>query len=289
MTFYMRNLGILLKSTFIVLAFLISLFIVFRVVLFLLPYEIAIKVEDKVYFQLLGTDYRIRSYHTQEYIREEDMKTDNNQVRSWISRCVCDTKQLMNCEFECKFESSVLSAVENLSPVYYRMCMLNDRLWKNRFGLELSLSDTYRIAHHGTFFIIIIGFLTTAMVGLSSTELGKQTTRIALSIRVAALILPALGTAVVAMTAFYNPSANIVRQLQAVSGLQQLQTEISSSVWKMDCPKKPEEFPVLNDKIDSWTKRLQELLAIAGDTRSQAASPTPVPDVKNTAQDGKQN
>jgi hypothetical protein len=88
------------------------------------------------------------------------------------------------------------------------------------------------------------------------------------------LALPAIGTAVAAIIAFYDPNGNLARQSQLASGLQQLHKQVAFGTLQFECQNTSKaEIPALaKAKLDLWTQKYQELLASTADGRSQQSS-----------------
>jgi hypothetical protein len=177
---------------------------------------------------------------------------------------------------------------------YIRIAQLSSEILHRRIAIDDRVSKAYALAQIGALTAILIGLLTTVLVALSSSDFGKQQTRTALTIRIGALVSPALGTAAAAVIAFYDPNGTLARQSQVAAGLQQLHAQISNAVWSLTPIAKPED-PVPSDfaaRLDAWTQRYQELIASIGDSRITAdaqrksgASPSASPSDSRTASD----
>ena len=170
----------------------------------------------------------------------------------------------------------------NVHPVYIRIAQLSSSLLHKRIAIEERLTKAFMLAQTGAFASILIGMVTTILVALSSTEIGKQRNRTASVIRIGALVFPALGTAVAAIIAFYDPSGTLARQSQVASGMQQLHAQMANEVWSLKPIEKADDLAIPEDVaagLDTWTQRYQQLLASLGDSRvvgetQQKASPT---------------
>jgi hypothetical protein len=90
-------------------------------------------------------------------------------------------------------------------------------------------------------------------------------------LKAAALVLPALGTAVAAIIAFDDPSGNLARQSQMALGLQQLHGEIATATWKLPCAASENNLPQEADRsLNAWSLRMRDILASTGDSRAQS-------------------
>lgn len=261
----------IIHVTLIVLISAVSLFILVNALFFLLPQDFGDKLTYKALeaTNLLNTG--VKPKDSEEY---KNAINDHIVVSQWISYCLADKpvpRELLyhldapvsQNERDKRQDKQVF-----ISPIYMRLAILSEMLSNRRIALDRNLSGSYTVAQVGAFLSILIGLLTTVLVGLNSTDIGKQQNRIGLTIRVSALALPALGTAVAALIAFYDPNGNLARQSQVSAGLQQLHSQVSMVVWKTTCDK-PEDIAT---KLDTWTQRMGDLISNVGDNRTQSAS-----------------
>ena len=168
-----------------------------------------------------------------------------------------------------------------VSPLYIQVAHLSSSIQDKRIAIDEGLSKSYRLAQVGAISSILIGLITTVLVALSSTEIGKRQSHTALTIRTTALVFPALGTATAAIIAFYDPNGSLARQTQVAAGLQQLHSQMAASVWSFRRLGKDDPVPAeVASRLDSWSLRFQELVANLGDSRAtpdaqrKAESPT---------------
>ncbi|MBS0445096.1 MAG: hypothetical protein JSR59_04000 [Proteobacteria bacterium] len=159
---------------------------------------------------------------------------------------------------------------------------------------DVDATNAYYLTQLGSLASILLGFLTTVVVGLNSIGQNSNTApvpnqnpnQITNPLRIYAFILPALGTAVTAIIAFYDPNASLARNLQASTSLRQLQDDVRTSRLKAGCFTSPSgkfDQKLLDDyssKLATWESKYQEI-ALTARTFN-------VPGTKSSGQDPKQ-
>jgi hypothetical protein len=251
----------------IAIAIIVALRILLWVILALLPSEIAQEAREELGFQ------SIIKHESQEAAAAYQ---DHDAVATWIL-------QSLGSPESAQIPTSVTQVLYpflapyggfdkppiSVPPAYVRIGQLSKAILRKRIAIDDRLSKAYTLAQVGALTSILIGLVTTVLVALSSSEVGKQQTRAALTIRIGALVFPALGTAAAAIIAFYDPSGTLARQSQVAAGLQQLHAQMSNAVWSLTPVAKPED-PIPDDfdaRLNTWTQRYQELIASIGDSR----------------------
>jgi len=146
-----------------------------------------------------------------------------------------------------------------------------------RIDLVRNANSSYSQLQYLQWLTILLGLVTTVVVSVSSA----QTFGDSKGLRFTAILLPALGTAVAALSAFYNPRDDWNKSANTLANLAQLHGQISSGIWLMDCPIDVNKGKVLAQKLDEWTKRYTDVVAIAETTPSGAK-----PDDKSKGQLG---
>jgi len=140
---------------------------------------------------------------------------------------------------------------------YIRIAQLSNSIADKRIAIDYRISKAYTLAQVRALTTILIGLVTTVLVALSSSEIGKRETRAALTIRTGALIFPVLGTAAAAIIAFYDPNGTLTRQSTVAGGLQQLHAQIANTVWRFK-PITKQDDPIPDDmaaRLDAWSQR----------------------------------
>jgi hypothetical protein len=151
--------------------------------------------------------------------------------------------------------------VQEMNAVQLSYAMRNQRIEIGRKTNESNLELQYI-----QWITILIGLVTTVVVSVSSTELfGKVDTPLGRGLRFLAIFLPALGTAVAAINAFYNPRDDWNKAANALANLAQLHGQMSIGIWSVKCPDAQDEDSKkpLIAKLDEWTKRYNDIVTIA--------------------------
>jgi hypothetical protein len=120
--------------------------------------------------------------------------------------------------------------------------------------------------------IILIGLVTTILVSISSTEFGKGDTPTARTIRILAIVFPALGTAAAALNSFYSPRDEMTRASHTLASLSQLHGQIAVGIWSIPCATSMADSTEFKVVLTDWGKRYQDILTV-GDATSSVARP----------------
>ena len=177
------------------------------------------------------------------------------------------------CRKNCaKSESKKNPTVQEMNAVQLSNSMLNQQLELGR-----KASDSYLQLQYIQWFIIFIGLVTTVVVSVSSTELfGKVDTPRGKWLRFLAIFLPALGTAVAAINAFYNPRDDWNKAANTLANLAQLHGQMAVGIWSVECPSGDEKGrKPLVDKLEEWTKRYNDINTIAESSPSSTKQDQP--------------
>ncbi len=137
-------------------------------------------------------------------------------------------------------------------------------------GLEGLRSTAFRFA----WTLILLGMATTIVSALNSSEFGSGSGRWASIIKVTAIILPALATAITAYAALYTPPDLATRKAQLVSNLSGLGSDMAVTLSEATCPiSKPDEIAALEKQMSGWRKRLSEVVSNANVPSPSSSSP----------------
>jgi hypothetical protein len=130
-----------------------------------------------------------------------------------------------------------------------------------RLSLRKKIASSYMFFQIATLATIAIGLITTILVSLSSTEFGKDSKLI----RILAIVFPALGTAAAAVIAFYSPQTQLSAASHALASLSQLQNQIISGLWEVDCDRaiSASAFKQLKEQLQKWDQRYQDIETMA--------------------------
>ena len=175
------------------------------------------------------------------------------------------------------FQNNVIDE-DNIGPKlagqYFRVAELSSTLMNQRVTFDLAVSRAYVVAQVGTWLTVVIGLLTTIFVGINSSDLIQKDSSTGIGIRLGTLCLPAIGTAVAAIIAFYNPSGQLARLSQQTTALQQLHAQLVGGFWKSPCLQNLSDKAAkdVDERVDAWPQRYQEILALNIDGKSASGS-----------------
>ncbi|WP_207456250.1 hypothetical protein [Azospirillum sp. SYSU D00513] len=128
----------------------------------------------------------------------------------------------------------------------------------SRIAADRKLGQAYQMLEFSQIVAIIIGLATTILVSLSSIDFLGSDTSAGRAIRVAAIVLPAVGTAAAALDAFYGPRDEMGRSSVSLESYTQLHAQISSDLWSIGC----KDEDKLADKLGEWTSRFQDIRSL---------------------------
>jgi hypothetical protein len=160
-------------------------------------------------------------------------------------------------------------AARSALPTETSLMLMNRKLWDQRVYISQKASDAYDSLQLFTWISIAIGLVTTIMVSISTTDIGRGDARAAKVIRILAIVFPALGTASAAVVGFYSPRDAMTRSLHTLASLSQLHGEMAMDIWKLECVQTANQ-PI--DKaarqkaaiqLSGWSKRYLDLMAVS--------------------------
>ncbi|NKQ73835.1 hypothetical protein C3Y89_26465 [Rhizobium sp. UPM1132] len=109
--------------------------------------------------------------------------------------------------------------------------------------------------------LIMLGFLTTVFAAANSSDLWKDKPRATIWIKSAAIVLPALATAMTAVQTVYASPDALSRKAQLVYSLVNLQSEIAATLTELDCPTDAKMPADLKRAAAEWNRRFGATLA----------------------------
>jgi hypothetical protein len=125
---------------------------------------------------------------------------------------------------------------------------------------------------------IIVGMITTILVSVSSTQFGRNPGNTQGLIRFAAVLFPAVGTAVAGISGFYNPKAELIQTARTLASETQLHDQIALVVSGSPCLQTDSDVS-LSKSIDGWTNRWFEIKSTpSGDAPYATTDSEPSPD-----------
>jgi hypothetical protein len=236
---------------------------------------------------------------TEDYVENQQMQADHMRILSWVFRCTSTERP-----------DSLPDYIKDMYPGYYfrpdsqirvregeirkafrtphnferGIIELSFAIWWERYSLRLKARDAYSFWQLTALTTIALGMLTTIFITLSSTDLLQANTNLKSIVRMLAIVLPALGTAAAAVTAFYGPQADWGQASRTLGSITNLHDQMALGVWNLDClgsddPKKAETNEALiKTALDKWTSRYNESLTVP-------TSPNQPPTGSNTSPD----
>jgi len=182
------------------------------------------------------------------WVEEENAAREVNQaVREWFEKCRLVTFRVENGE----------ERLASADPLYWRIRPTAVGAFDKRRTLARIADDSFTLLEIGTVLGIIAGFAATVFAGLRSdtaTVAGAERT-----IRVLAILFPALGTAIAAVTAFYSPRDQLLKVSQGLLPLQQFHERMRTELLQCDCPKTDKAREALSQRMDRWADALARL------------------------------
>jgi len=143
------------------------------------------------------------------------------------------------------------------------LAQLSYAIAKHRVEARTKTQAAYALWQFSTLTTIVIGLVTTIVVSLSATEFVKNG-RIALTVKVLAIVFPVIGTAFAAIIAFYGPQAEWSQSSRTFAGLSQLHGQIALDIFKIeDCPPLPTKESELAKQLETWGKNYKDIETLA--------------------------
>ena len=147
-------------------------------------------------------------------------------------------------------------------------------MFNQRIELGRKVGYSYWQLQYIQWLTILIGLVTTVVVSVSSTDLfGDGKTSLGKGLKFFAIFLPALGTAVAAVNAFYNPRDDWNKAANTMANVAQLHGQVSVGIWELDCPK-DDKSPLVK-QLQEWTKRYNDVITVADSTPGGANKDKP--------------
>ena len=267
-----------LQAVLVVLTLAIAASILWRAMTYFLPGELSLQLQTKARVGLGMTPYP--KYPFPAIVSEAEK--DHGMVSGWVMRCMGSppmNKLDVNLQLQLRGYSDIATtppaipeAIPLHTPLLYSTLLdLSKQLIIERWSVDENVDSAYKVAKAGAYISIFIGFLTTVVIGLATLPILRDAARTTSGLKAAAFVLPALGTAVAAIIAFDDPSGNLARQSQIALGLRQLHGEIATATWKLPCAASDGNHLQEADRaLNTWSLRMRDILASAGDSRVQA-------------------
>jgi hypothetical protein len=147
-------------------------------------------------------------------------------------------------------------------------------MFLERVGAAQRAATSYAELQLFTWLAIGLGLLTTVLVAFSATEFGRGDGGLARSIRVLAVIFPAVGTSLAAIAAFYAPREELARSSQLLATLRQVHVQIAVDLPRVACPTDAATRNTYLTAITAWNRRFEEARAAAEAAALSAIDPS---------------
>ncbi len=147
------------------------------------------------------------------------------------------------------------------------MIALSNALFLERTDSLEKLSSVSRSLEKFQVSAIIIGLLTTVLISLSSTDIIKDSTPALnftkVTVKIFAIILPAVGTAVAALNTFYDPKSDQIRYSRISEAASLLHRQIALGVGDLACaaPTDKDNWTKNAAQIDAWINAHKSLIS----------------------------
>lgn len=221
-------------------------------------------------------------------------RTAHDSIRTWVLQCIGansirdlpdNLQSLFSANAGITFFSLMQSPKDapKKNPVLQEInaVQLSNSMFSQRIELGGKTSELYLELQYIQWLTILIGLVTTVVVSVSSTKLfGEIETPLGTGLRFLAIFLPALGTAVAAINAFYNPRDDWNKAANTLANLAQLHGQMAVGIWSIKCPGEDENSRLpLALKLDEWIKRYNDIVTIAdsnpGSSKQEQPRPQP--------------
>ncbi len=146
---------------------------------------------------------------------------------------------------------------------------LSNALASQRTVLRTRVQSAYVFWQWCAIVTIVLGFATTVLVTLGSTEFGSGDGNRAKLIRLLAITFPALGTLAAAVVAFYGPQAEWNQSSRTLTSISQLHGQMALGVWKLNCldtkdsAGNTQALLQIQTQLDDWSRRYVDIQIIA--------------------------
>jgi hypothetical protein len=169
------------------------------------------------------------------------------------------------------------------------LIQLSYAIAKHRVEARTKAQAAYSLWQYSTLITIAIGMITTILVSLSATDFVQKGGAIALTIRILAIVFPAVGTAFAAVIAFYGPQAEWSQSSRTFASLSQLHGQMALDIFKIeDCQPAPPKDSDLAKQLEIWGKNYKDIetLATAASSASGGGQGGPPTGNQETGQKG---
>lgn len=152
---------------------------------------------------------------------------------------------------------------------------LNASLNRQRIALAKRAQSAYRFWQISSLVVIGLGAASTIMIGLSSTQFGRESGRTQQLMRTLAIVFPALGTAATAAITFYGPQTEWTQSSATLANLSQVHRQVATELALIDCSSDDykNNGTSLLARLNGWSQKYVEIMA-ASDAAPQPKGET---------------
>jgi hypothetical protein len=236
------------------------------------------------------TQYQLRSGSEVE-VETQAASASHRTVSGWVLNCLglkhnqsipqrfLDMTYLVPADFASYGYADPSDGVREPYRLENAIVALSQTLARQRIVLRARVESAYRTWETFTLIAIALGMITTIIVSLSSTVYGRGEGRVATGMRILAVVMPALGTAVTAVIAFYGPQAEYNQESRTLASVRQLHGQMEVGVGKLRCIEHDKgDDPTERDasrQVNEWSNRYADIQAISLTTNAAAGSAAP--------------
>lgn len=155
--------------------------------------------------------------------------------------------------------------------------ILSTRIMSERMFQAEKSSNSHYLLSLFTIFSITLGMVTTIVVSLSGSSIAREGSLPSIILRIAAVSLPAVSTALSATIAFVGPEAAWSQSARTLASLAQLHNQMSVSIVESGCSISQADQAILAANVKEWGKQFINIMSLAStspDTSPRSPSET---------------
>src|SRR5712664_64389 len=201
------------------------------------------------------------------------VETDVSSIAGWVLDCtgaksVSDLPEDVQREMGQSYillNTATESSPRKLYHLEHATLTLSQSLATHRKALNARADSAFSFWQVASIVTIVLGMFTTILVSMSSTEFGRGDGTIQRSIRILAIVFPALGTAAAAIIAFYSPQAEWSQASRTLASLTQLHGQMAIGIWKLHCMGAEDDTNATKvaSTLDEWSRRYVDIQTVS--------------------------
>jgi hypothetical protein len=164
------------------------------------------------------------------------------------------------------------STIRRLNPAEITLLQLSNDMSEQRISLTRTARDEDYWRGVLTIISILVGGITTILVALISTEMGREDTSVWRATRIIAIIFTTLGTAMAGLIGFYNPQGEWAQATRILSNVTNLDNDVAMGLWKVKCSQTQvddDSAQQLSKSLENWTRQYNAIITIANANGAQ--------------------